>query len=232
MPYTFTLSHQIPASPQEVYDAWLDSAAHSEMTGGEARMSDAIGAEVSALNGYITGRNLQLIPGERIVQSWRTTQFADDHDDSVITVMLEERTEGALLTLVHSNVPDDQRSYEEGGWQSTYFEPMIVYFSARAQGAAAPAGATARRRPAPRPRSAAGKASRAPGARAKSRAPRAKAHSARGAKTRAAATKKAKHAGATAKRKKARPASRKAARPTASRKAQKSKSGRRKKTRR
>jgi hypothetical protein len=33
------------------------------------------------------------------------------------------------LTLEHSNVPDEHKSYEEGGWQSNYFEPMIVYFS-------------------------------------------------------------------------------------------------------
>jgi uncharacterized protein YndB with AHSA1/START domain len=225
MPYTFTLSRRIPASPQEIYDAWLDSAAHSEMTGGEARMSDAIGADVSALNGYITGRNLQLIAGERIVQSWRTTEFADEHADSVVTVMLEERADGALLTLVHSNVPDDQRSYEEGGWQATYFEPMIAYFGSRAQ-----TGVAARRRPAGKPRRAAGRARRAPGARAKSTAPRAKARAARKAK--ASAAKKPKHAGAKSKRKPARAGSRKAARPTASRRAPKSKSGRRKKARR
>ena len=79
MPYTFTLTSILPASAQEIYDAWLDSLVHSEMTGGEATMSDEIGAEVSAWNGYISGRNLELVPGERIVQSWRTTEFTDEH---------------------------------------------------------------------------------------------------------------------------------------------------------
>jgi hypothetical protein len=36
-----------------------------------------------------------------------------------------------MLTLVHSDVPDGQRSYEEGGWQHNYFEPMTAYFSGR-----------------------------------------------------------------------------------------------------
>ncbi len=75
MPYTFTLTTTIPASPEEIYQAWLDSLAHSEMTGGAANMSEQIGAEVSAWDGYISGRNLELVPGERIVQSWRTANL-------------------------------------------------------------------------------------------------------------------------------------------------------------
>ena len=75
MSYSYTLSTVIPASPVDIYRAWLDSIAHSEMTGGEAIMSDEVGADVSAWDGYITGRNLELVPGERIVQSWRTAEF-------------------------------------------------------------------------------------------------------------------------------------------------------------
>src|SRR5450756_460319 len=141
MPYDFNLTTTIPAPAQEIYDAWLDSLSHSEMTRAEASMSNEIGAEVSAWDGYITGRNLELVPGERIVQSWRTTQFTDEHEDSIITVTLEEVEDGTLLTLVHSNVPEGQTSYEQGGWQEHYFAPMKEYFVARKRGgvtAAAP----------------------------------------------------------------------------------------------
>jgi uncharacterized protein YndB with AHSA1/START domain len=133
MPYDFQLTTIIPASPQEIYDAWLDNVAHSEMTGAEALMSDELDAEISAWDGYISGRNLELIPGERIVQSWRTTEFADEHEDSIVSVMLEEVDGGTLLTLMHTNVPDEQTSYERGGWQQYYFEPMREYFSKTGQ---------------------------------------------------------------------------------------------------
>jgi uncharacterized protein YndB with AHSA1/START domain len=115
MPYEFTLTAIIPATAREIYDAWLDSARHSQMTGGAARMSNQVGAEVTAWDGYIAGRNLELVAGERIVQSWRTTRFADDHGDSVIAVTLEEVADGTLITLRHSNVPDDQTTYQQGG---------------------------------------------------------------------------------------------------------------------
>jgi hypothetical protein len=88
-----------------------------------------LGAEVSAWDGYISGRNLELVPGERIVQSWRTTEFADEHEDSIISVALGEVDGGTLLTLVHTNVPDEHTSYERDGWQQYYFQPMREYFS-------------------------------------------------------------------------------------------------------
>jgi uncharacterized protein YndB with AHSA1/START domain len=159
MPYAFTLTTTIPASAQEIYDAWLDSLGHSEMTGGgEASMSDEIDAEVSAWDGYITGRNLGLVPGERIVQSWRTTQFTEEHEDSIITLTLEEIEDGTFLTLVHSNVPEGQTSYEQGGWQEHYFEPMKKYFAnrtlANAEAASKEkASKTRRKRAAPRRKS-------------------------------------------------------------------------------
>ncbi len=199
MAYSYTLSAVIPARPAEVYQAWLDSILHAEMTGGEANMSDEVGADVSAWDGYITGRNLELVPGERIVQSWRTTEFDDEFEDSIVTVLLQETEEGTLLTLEHSNVPDTHRSYEEGGWQSNYFEPMIAYFGELRgsallepepdpEAAALMSEARAERAPAPVGKSAAGasrrrKASAGPQRRAAS--------SARKAKPAAAAKKKA-----------------------------------------
>ena len=129
MPYTFTLTTTIPASAQDIYEAWLDSIGHTEMTGSDASMSDGIGAEVSAWDGYISGRNLELVPGERIVQSWRTTEFSDEHGDSIITVTFEEVDGDTLLTLTHSNVPDGHTGYQRGGWQEHYFEPMTAYFA-------------------------------------------------------------------------------------------------------
>ena len=131
MHYAYTLTTTLPASAQEIYEEWLDSLAHTEMTGSEAIMSDEVGDEVAAWDGYISGRNLELVPGERIVQSWRTAEFTDAHEDSIITVTLEEVADGTLLTLTHSKVPEDQKSYEEGGWQVHYFEPMKDYFSKR-----------------------------------------------------------------------------------------------------
>jgi uncharacterized protein YndB with AHSA1/START domain len=129
MPYTYRLTRIIPASPLDVYEAWLDSEAHSQMTGAEARMSDKIGADFSAWDDDVRGRNLELVPGERIVQAWRTSKFTGENEDSIVTITLDRADDGTLLTLVHSNVPDEHRHNEEGGWESNYFAPMRAYFA-------------------------------------------------------------------------------------------------------
>jgi activator of HSP90 ATPase len=142
MTYDFKLSCTFTASPETVYDAWLDSAAHSAMTGAAAKVEKRVGGAHSAWDGYIAGRTLELIPAKRIVQSWRTTQFTGADPDSTITVELAPTKAGTRLTLTHSGVPDGQTGYENGGWQDFYFAPMKAYF-AREKCAEKPPGKSA-----------------------------------------------------------------------------------------
>ena len=222
MPYDYSLTALIPASARDIYNAWLDSLAHSEMTGGQANVSSEPGGAFSAWDGYISGRNLELVPGERIVQAWRTTKFDEDHEDSIVTITLEDRDDGALLTLSHSNVPETHLGYEQGGWHTHYFEPMIAYFTGK-RGAggegeemaasapeveAAPAPARPRApRPARRPSAKRAAPKKAPKAKPK-RAAAKKAAAAKAKPKRAAARKKpvAKKAAAKGRRKIAAPA--------------------------
>jgi activator of HSP90 ATPase len=128
MTYDFKLECDLPARPEAVYEAWLDSAAHSAMTGGEAKLAKRVGGSYTAWDGYISGKTLELTPGECIVQSWRTSQFTTADPDSTITVELTPTKTGTRLMLIHKGVPDGQTSYEKGGWQDFYFKPMKAYF--------------------------------------------------------------------------------------------------------
>lgn len=124
MAYQFSLKVKLPASPQEVFDAWLSSEAHTAMTGGTAHIDPKIGGAFDAWDGYIRGKTLALDSGRSIKQSWRTAHFGPDDPDSIIEVLLEPDGDSTLLTLIHSEVPDGQTSYEEEGWSQYYFEPM------------------------------------------------------------------------------------------------------------
>ena len=128
MGYDFEVSDVLPATPDEIYAAWMSSDGHGAMTGAEAHVDPRVGGDFDAWDGYITGRTLALEPGRRIVQSWRTSEFDDTHEDSQIEVLLEPVEEGTRITIRHTNVPDGQTGYEEGGWQESYFNPMREYF--------------------------------------------------------------------------------------------------------
>jgi uncharacterized protein YndB with AHSA1/START domain len=138
MAYDFELSTVLPASPQAVYDAWMSSEGHGEMTLTECTIDPRVGGEYEAGDGYITGRTIALEPGRRIVQTWRTSEFADTDPDSEIEVLLAPVAGGTRLTLKHSNVPDGQTSYRDGGWQDYYFAPMKKRFARGAVKKAAP----------------------------------------------------------------------------------------------
>lgn len=129
MGYAFEVSTVLPASAEAIYRAWLSSAGHSSMTGADAEVDARPGGAFTAWDGYITGRTLELEPDRRIVQSWRTTEFTADHEDSRIEVLLEPVDGGTRVTIRHSNVPVDQLGYEQGGWQESYFDPMREYFA-------------------------------------------------------------------------------------------------------
>lgn len=124
MAYQFTLKVKLPASPKQVFDAWLSSEEHTAMTGGAAHIDPTVEGVFDAWDGYITGKTLELDPGRSIRQTWRTSHFASGDPDSTIEIVLEPEGDSTLLTLIHSNVPDGQTSYEDTGWQRHYFEPM------------------------------------------------------------------------------------------------------------
>jgi len=123
----FTLRTTLNASRKEVFAAWLDSKAHTEMTGGKAEISAVAGNTFTAWNGYITGRILSLEKNKRILQSWRTSEFEDSDEDSQVEILLEENKGTTELTLIHTQLPENGEQYIKG-WREHYFAPMHAFF--------------------------------------------------------------------------------------------------------
>ncbi|OGO25730.1 MAG: hypothetical protein A2136_05040 [Chloroflexi bacterium RBG_16_54_11] len=128
MPIEFEISTIIPATPEEIYRAWLSSEGHSAMTGASAEITDQVGAEFEAWDGYITGRNLELEPGKRLVQAWRTSEFGEDEPDSRLEGALEPVGDKTKLTLRHTGLSPGGEQYKQG-WVESYFKPMLEYFT-------------------------------------------------------------------------------------------------------
>ena len=124
----FKISAVIPASPAEIYKAWLSTKGHTLMTGSAARVSGKVGGRFTAWDGYIFGRTLELSPDQRIVQAWRTSEFPDDAPDSRLEVSLEKVKRGTRVTLTHTGLPPGTAGSYKLGWKDFYFTPMKKHF--------------------------------------------------------------------------------------------------------
>lgn len=130
MAESFEVSTFIPGvSAERVYRAWLDSREHGNFTGGEAVIEPVVGGRFTAWDGYIQGTTIDLDPGRRIVQAWRTTEFPPGSPDSRLEVVFEEAGDGTRVTLLHTEIPDGQGEDYRRGWDEHYFQPMRVYFA-------------------------------------------------------------------------------------------------------
>lgn len=124
----FTLSETFNASAEALYKAWLSTQGHTLMTGSPAKINGYPNGEFTAWDGYIWGTFLELEPNKRIVQLWRTGEFPEDAEDSQVDILLEEMNGKTTLTLVHTNIPEDQAESYKTGWLDFYFKPMKEYF--------------------------------------------------------------------------------------------------------
>ncbi|MDA0708926.1 MAG: SRPBCC domain-containing protein [bacterium] len=130
MAIEFEVSETFQGSPALLFHAWLDSAEHTAMTGGEALVSDEVGGSFSAWDGYISGKNIELETGKRILQSWRTDDFDPDAPDSSLCILFQAEDDRVRVTIHHSDLPEGGMRYHQG-WIDFYFEPMKAYFNSR-----------------------------------------------------------------------------------------------------
>jgi activator of HSP90 ATPase len=120
---TIRQSAKFKASPHEVYEALMDSRKHSKFTDAKAGISRRIGGKFTAYDGYIEGVNLELVPDEKIVQSWRGSDWPEGHY-SKATFTMRQVEGGTRLTFTQTGVPENQYESISQGWRDYYWKPM------------------------------------------------------------------------------------------------------------
>jgi activator of HSP90 ATPase len=116
------------ATPMEVYRMLMDSGKHQSLSGEKARISARVGGAFTAWGSHISGFNLVLKPGERIVQAWRATGWWPDYY-SIAIFDLEKSAKGTKLRFTQIGVPPSRYSGHYRGWIETYWTPMKEVFA-------------------------------------------------------------------------------------------------------
>jgi activator of HSP90 ATPase len=111
------------ASPRELYDLIMNSKKHTSLSREIAVISKKVGGAFFAWNGHLSGYNLVLRPGKRIVQAWRATGWWPDYY-SIAIFDFEKVHGGAKLRFTQIGIPPHRFSGHYRGWIETYWTPM------------------------------------------------------------------------------------------------------------
>jgi activator of HSP90 ATPase len=120
---------EIKGTPQAVYDILTNADKFSKMTGGRsARITAEEGGAVSLFGGDIRARNVELVPGKRVVQAWRSHAWPEGVY-SIVRFELSGNGRSTKLTFDQTGYPDGAHDMLSGGWAKMYWEPMNTLLS-------------------------------------------------------------------------------------------------------
>jgi uncharacterized protein YndB with AHSA1/START domain len=112
------------APPETIYELLADSRKRTEITGRKALMSDKVGGTFSTDAGEVTGVNVDLAPGRRLVQAWRREDFPEGIYSMAAITLTPTASGGTELILTHRGVPKPLLDQIEDYWRSNYWAPI------------------------------------------------------------------------------------------------------------
>ena len=126
---------QFKATPAQVYRALTDaklfdkvvvaSGAIPRMALGKAPtlIGKAAGGGFSLFGGYITGRHVELTPGVRVIQAWRSGSWAP-HIFSIARFELVAEGGGTRVVFDQTGFPAGEAASLAKGWRENYWTPL------------------------------------------------------------------------------------------------------------
>jgi activator of HSP90 ATPase len=137
--------HQEPvfkASRKRVYEALTDASQFAKVVQLSAAMQSGgmkLGTNVAEIGreaggaftlfgGYITGRQIELVPNERIVQVWRSGSW-DPGSFSIARFVLVESGGETKIKFDHTGFPKGQAEHLAEGWRVNYWEPLSKFLA-------------------------------------------------------------------------------------------------------
>jgi uncharacterized protein YndB with AHSA1/START domain len=130
--------HQEPvfmASPKRVYEALTDPKQFTrviQLSGAlqamhlpdkPAELSGEVGRAFALYGGFITGRNVELVPSVRVVQAWRAGDWPPGVY-SIVRFELVDQGPGCKIVFDHTGFPKGEAHSLASGWKAHYWEPL------------------------------------------------------------------------------------------------------------
>jgi activator of HSP90 ATPase len=124
----------IHASPGQIYDFLTNGEIFAAATEMPAQLSDREGEAFSVFGGRVEGRQVELVPGERVVQAWR---FGDAHPDawepgvySIVRFRMQRDGDATRFVIDHNGIPPEWEDHIQSGYPTFYRDPLTRYYAA------------------------------------------------------------------------------------------------------
>lgn len=126
-----SIHHEVvlPAPPSRVYQLLTDGAAFAAATGNRpATIPAGEGETFSLFGGGISGRHIELVPDQRVVQAWRPNAWPAGVYSIVRFTLTPEGT-GTRFAVDHDAYPPEQHDHLTSGWEANYLEPFAKHLA-------------------------------------------------------------------------------------------------------
>jgi activator of HSP90 ATPase len=91
-------------------------------------ISASEGGAFTLFDGYISGRQVQLVPDALIVQAWRSASWGPGQY-SIARFELKDRGAGSMILFDHGGFPIGEAQHLAAGWQANYWTPLARLLS-------------------------------------------------------------------------------------------------------
>jgi len=93
-----------------------------------AEISREVGGAFTIFGGHIVGRQIELVPNQRIVQAWRVVDWKPG-DYSIARFDLTEEETKTKLVFDHKGFPRGTAEHLAAGWEEHYWEPLRKFLA-------------------------------------------------------------------------------------------------------
>ncbi|MBI4058215.1 SRPBCC domain-containing protein [Candidatus Gottesmanbacteria bacterium] len=106
----------------------MDEREHAAFTNASANIENKVGGRFSVWDGYASGKNKKLVPGKKIVQQWRASDWPEGVF-STVTFTLKADKNSTILEFTQVGVPKEFEKDIIIGWNDYYWTPLNTYLS-------------------------------------------------------------------------------------------------------
>ena len=116
-------------TPERIYQLLLDAKKFAACSGLPAEIDPKPGGWFKLFSGQIEGRNVELVPNQRIVQAWRPASWPAGVY-SIARFELVPRGTGTRIVFDHVGFTEDKQEHLASGWEEHYWAPLHKYLNA------------------------------------------------------------------------------------------------------